>query len=506
MNELPEAPNAQVVVPEDPQEDHLRRLVTMWGVLSDLSFGDLLLYVPAGRGYMVRSQVRPATGQTLYKSDRVGSWAAGADRPHVERAWRSGAIEGGDLFVEELGVSVTVQAIPVRWRNRVVAVMTSEQAPTHRQPGELERTYQAIFERFVSMIAAGEFPYAPGPEDRVLSEPPRVGDGILLLDGDGRVVFASPNAVSALNRAGVEGSVMNTHLAEAGLDQLATRLAFRTRRPTSEEVAAGSVVIDLEVLPLLERQAVNGAVVFLRDVSEIRQLDLLLLSKDATIREIHHRVKNNLQTISSLLRLQGRRIAHPEADRAVNESVQRIQAIAVVYELLSREHRDDVELREIVAAIVRTMDQVTGAHVLIRLSGTAGRVPSDAATALAIVVNELIQTALDHAFPHLGEDDLPQPMVWVTLDREASSLRVEVVDNGIGVPEALDPAGGGLGLTIVSSLVTEELAGTIEIGPRQGEGAGLSGTRAQVEVEVADVAPGGKNDPTQELPILRLGG
>ena len=59
MNELPEAPNAQVVVPEDPQEDHLRRLVTMWGVLSDLSFGDLLLYVPAGRGYMVRSQVRP---------------------------------------------------------------------------------------------------------------------------------------------------------------------------------------------------------------------------------------------------------------------------------------------------------------------------------------------------------------------------------------------------------------------------------------------------------------
>ena len=108
MNELPEAPNAQVVVPEDPQEDHLRRLVTMWGVLSDLSFGDLLLYVPAGRGYMVRSQVRPATGQTLYKSDRVGSWAAGADRPHVERAWRSGAIEGGDLFVEELGVSVTV--------------------------------------------------------------------------------------------------------------------------------------------------------------------------------------------------------------------------------------------------------------------------------------------------------------------------------------------------------------------------------------------------------------
>ena len=512
LSEVPEAPGDQARVPSDPVEDHLRRLAVVWGVLSDLSFADLLLYVRAGKGYLVRSQVRPTTGQTIYESDLVGVWASAAERPLVDRAWRTGRIERGDLFVEELEDWVAVQATPVTWRGEVVAVMSSEQAPPpRRQPGELERVYQAIFGRLARMITAGSFPYPPGPEDRVPREPPRVGDGLILLDGDGRVEFASPNATSALNRAGVEGQMRSTHLAEAGLDQLATRLAFRTKRPTSEEVAVGPVVIDLEVLPLLVRAEVTGAVVFLRDVSEIRQLGLLLLSKDATIREIHHRVKNNLQTISSLLRLQGRRISQPEAIRAVQESVQRIQAISVVYELLSREHRDDVDLREIVAAIVRNMDQVTGAHVKIRLAGTAGRAPSDVATPLAIIVNELIQNALDHAFPNLGEEGQAQARVWGRLDRSGAELHMKVVDNGVGVDGSIDPSSGGLGLSIVSSLVTEELGGTIEIGPRRqawggGAEADEPGTRAVVVVEVPDLGAPSGDDPTQELPVMHLGG
>ena len=217
LSEVPEAPGDQARVPSDPVEDHLRRLAVVWGVLSDLSFADLLLYVRAGKGYLVRSQVRPTTGQTIYESDLVGVWASAAERPLVDRAWRTGRIERGDLFVEELEDWVAVQATPVTWRGEVVAVMSSEQAPPpRRQPGELERVYQAIFGRLARMITAGSFPYPPGPEDRVPREPPRVGDGLILLDGDGRVEFASPNATSALNRAGVEGQMRSTHLASAG--------------------------------------------------------------------------------------------------------------------------------------------------------------------------------------------------------------------------------------------------------------------------------------------------
>ena len=79
----------------------------------------------------------------------------------------------------------------------------------------------------------------------------------------------------------------------------------------------------------------TGAVVLLRDVSDLRRRDRLLVSKDATIREIHHRVKNNLQTISSLLRLHGRRLESHEARAALEESVRRIRSIALVHETLS---------------------------------------------------------------------------------------------------------------------------------------------------------------------------
>ena len=85
-------------------------------------------------------------------------------------------------------------------------------------------------------------------------------------------------------------------------------------------------------IPLVEGGSVVGGVLLVRDVSELRVRDRLLLSKDATIREIHHRVKNNLQTISSLLRLQSRRLTNEEAKAAVNESVRRIRTIALVHE------------------------------------------------------------------------------------------------------------------------------------------------------------------------------
>src|SRR5207302_67420 len=124
------------------------------------------------------------------------------------------------------------------------------------------------------------------------------------------------------------------------------------------------ITVLLRCLPLLDSslsgdesspvtQEVTGAVVLLRDISELRRRDRLLVSKDATIREIHHRVKNNLQTISSLLRLQGRRLESPEGRTALRESERRIRSIAIVHEILSREAGDQVPFDEIVRSLVR---------------------------------------------------------------------------------------------------------------------------------------------------------
>ena len=116
--------------------------------------------------------------------------------------------------------------------------------------------------------------------------------------------------MSALHRMGVSDVVEGRRLSELG-HRRRRRSTGRLRAgcPVTEEVERRpDVIVLMQCTPLLEQDTVTGAMVLLRDVTDLRRLDRLLLSKDAAIREVHHRVKNNLQTISSLLRLQARRL------------------------------------------------------------------------------------------------------------------------------------------------------------------------------------------------------
>jgi two-component sensor histidine kinase len=218
-------------------------------------------------------------------------------------------------------------------------------------------------------------------------------------------------------------------------------------------------------VPFVHDGRVTGAVLLMRDVTELRKRDRLLLSKDATIREIHHRVKNNLQTISSLLRLQARRLTHPEAIAAVGDSVRRIRTIALVHEALSREPGDDVTFLEIVRPLLRLAEeglQSADRPVHFTVQGDGGRIPASIATSLSVVLTELLQNAVDHGFPEGSAGGA----VIVQLANLGDELRILVVDDGRGVDPAfrLEDA-TGLGLSIVRTLVTTELDGTIVMRP-----------------------------------------
>jgi two-component system, sensor histidine kinase PdtaS len=358
--------------------------------------------------------------------------------------------------------------VPVRREGKVIGVLTREAAPSiGRQHGELERTYLDIFNRFARMIASGDFPYEDKDDT---AEAPRVGDGVLLVDPAGRVEYASPNAVSAFHRVGVHANAEGLRFGELGLDESAIRTAFHRRQPTVEEVERGNeVTVVFRCLPITDRGEVSGAVVLVRDISELRRRDRLLLSKDATIREIHHRVKNNLQTISSLLRLQGRRLASREAKAAIEESVRRIRSIALVHETLSHEAGDDVPFLEIVRPLVRMVEEglISPEHpIRFTIRGDAGNLPATVATPMAVAVTELLQNVVDHAYPD-GTDGSAN--VRVDLANDGQHLSVTVADDGIGPPERFSvEASTGLGLSIVRTLVTTELGGTIEFRPGDG--------------------------------------
>jgi hypothetical protein len=457
---------------------HLQRLVADWGMLADFCFADMLLHVRALEGpgdarWLVVDQVRPATAQTLHIRDWIGSWERDSDRPLLNEAYEGGEVIEGVVDIDGVAGPVQMTAIPVRHEGRVIAVLTREWSEQKgRQPGLLERTYLSIFARFASMISAGLFPFS-GRQGSITAAP-RVGDGAIVLDAGARVQFASPNAVSALHRVGITANVLGLGLAELGFNDAAVRSAFDRREPVLEESDQPSDITMLEYcIPILEHDqaapggiTVTGGVLLLRDVTELRRRDRLLLSKDATIREIHHRVKNNLQTISSLLRLQARRLTSDEAKAAVNESVRRIRTIALVHETLSREPGDDVAFIEIVRPLLRLAEegyQSPDRPVRFTVQGDGGKLPATIATPLSVVLTELLQNAVDHEFP-LGSTG---GQVKVVLANQAGTLRIRVIDDGLGVPADFEiSSANGLGLTIVRTLVTTELGGTIEM--RQG--------------------------------------
>ncbi len=441
--------------------NHLKQLVSEWGLLADLCFADLLLYVPSTDSeWLIVAQVRPATGQTLYLTDYVGV-PADNERPLLASAFETSEISEGEIAVDLLPEPARMLAIPVRYGNKPIAVLSREWSNrTGRQPGELERTYLGIFQRFAAMIAEGSFPFHGLVGDS--SAAPRVGDGVMVLDDEARVRYASPNAVSALHRVGISANAVGMRLAELGFNDSPVRLAYEDHMPVIEEFEqTPSVTLLTRCMPILAGGEVTGGVLLLRDVTEVRKRDKLLLSKDATIREIHHRVKNNLQTISSLLRLQGRRLESPEAKAAVAESVRRIRTIALVHETLSREPGDDVAFLEIVRPLLRLAEeglQSPDRPVRFTVQGDGGRLPSTIATPLSVVLTELLQNAVDHGFPEgsTGGD------VVVQLNPTDDQLNIRVINDGRGLDSRFElNKATGLGLSIVRTLVTTELAGTI---------------------------------------------
>lgn len=450
------------------QVAHLQSLVGEWGMLADLCFADLLLYVPRRDGdWLTIGQVRAATGQTLYLVDWVGTIANDTERPLLSNAYNTGGICEGDIVVEGIPDPCKMVAIPVRHRGTSIAVLTREWSPrSGRQPGQLERTYLEIFDRFARMITLGTFPFEGRVADSSVA--PRVGDGAIVLDADARVRYASPNATSALHRVGVSANAVGQTLAELGVMDSSVRQAYERMEPVVEEFEQTSdVTLLTRCIPIVDNvdghNEATGAVLLLRDVTELRRRDRLLLSKDATIREIHHRVKNNLQTISALLRLQGRRLESDEAKAAVAESVRRIRTIALVHETLSREPGEDVAFIEIVRPLVRLVEeslQSPDRPVKFVVHGDGGRLPANIATPLSVVLTELLQNSIDHGFPE-GEGG---GTVSVHLASTEGVLHITVVDDGRGLDETFDlSTQTGLGLSIVRTLVTTELAGTIDM-------------------------------------------
>ena len=286
------------------------------------------------------------------------------------------------------------------------------------------------------------------------------------------------------------------------IEESAVEWALATGRPVVEEVERRpDVMVLVHCIPLLSHGVVTGAMILLRDVTDVRRLDRLLLSKDAAIREVHHRVKNNLQTISSLLSLQARRVGdHGGWSPCTKRSAACAPSRWSTRSSCARPS-DQVPFAEIVSSLVQMAEDsvVSSQPIVISVHGDLGDVAADVATPLAVTVAELLQNAVEHTFDPdaAGGSDgaaglegaggaagfAPVGHVDLTLSGDETVLEVEVRDDGLGIPDGFDiEHTTSLGLSIVRDLVVSQLEGTISMTGLPASDGG--GTRVAISVPV----------------------
>ncbi|MBB4777147.1 sensor histidine kinase [Actinomadura livida] len=516
----------------------LHALVSDWQLLADLSFADLLLWVPlrssaalpaeaasrGGRGqrgaldtgatvpgWVAIAQMRPTTGPTAYPEDLVGKVVRTGRRGLIDVAWRERRIvrEGDPEWGS--GIPVREESIPVRRGAKILGVIQrSTNLSSARTPSRLELTYLQSASDLATMISEGRFP-VPGEEPNMVRSP-RVGDGLMRLDRSGRVTYASPNAQSAYRRLGYPADLVGESLGQITADlcdtgepmEEALSVVLSGRAPREVEVESRGSIMQLRTIPLVVGGTRIGAVVLCRDVTELRWRDRELLTKDATIREIHHRVKNNLQTVAALLRLQARRLQIPEGRAALDEAVRRVGSIAIVHETLSHTPDELIDFDDIADRVITMAAEVSTPETKVapKRTGSFGVLPAEVATPLAMALTELLQNALEHGlvnrfgtleviahrygegevrdrggvevwgeWPEAGDHESREAPAEDAAEPTGRRLVTTIADDGVGLPADFDVEGtDSLGLQIVRTLIVGELGGRLDFAPRPGGG------------------------------------
>jgi two-component sensor histidine kinase len=469
----------------------LHLLVGDWQLLADLAFADIVLWVPsADDSFVAVAHARPSSSATLFYRDFVGQGIKPEWKNQVVEAFESATIvdSATPTWYEE--TPTRVRAVPVLRRisptgkaisDAPVAVITRHTNLSEaRTPSRQELTFNDCANDLFAMIASGDFPDLGAPSGPRRGAP-RASDGLIRLDVDGIATFASPNALSAFNRMGFAGELEGESLAEVTTGLLHGRLVVDEslplvvtgRAPWRTDIEARGVTVSLRAIPLRDQGERLGAILLCRDVTEVRHQERELITKDATIREIHHRVKNNLQTVASLLRIQARRTHSDVARDALGQAMRRVAAIAVVHDTLSEGLNQNVDFNTVFDRVLLLIAEVASSHnttVRPTFKGTFGALPSEYATPLALALTELVTNAVEHGLA--GRED---GVVEIVAKRNDKMLSVKVRDNGVGLPEG--KVGSGLGTQIVRTLIQGELGGTIDWHTLVG-----SGTEVTIEI------------------------
>lgn len=466
----------------DSDRKWLHHLIMDWRVIADLSFSDLLLVVPDDEGRLViAAQCRSSTVISAYSEDVTGRTLDESLVYYANKAMSECSYVRIENIRRLNGIERYGVMTPVKHGNRILGVVMRESGVDRLSAnGRFESESILVGRILFRMIGQGSFP-AEDMSSRSNRYDLRVSDGFVTLSAEGVIEYSSPNAVTCFRHLGHEGVIDGLYLSDIVTNYMQPGASFPDTLPVA---LSGKVMIDSEVntedaclsfisFPLYDYGTRIGAVVVVGDITERRNAEKLLETKDASISEVHHRVKNNLQAVSSLLRLQARRTDNEEVRRQLKEAQRRVETIATVHEGLSQTGDEMVNFDKVISNILNMSVNLSSSpnqKINVSYEGSFGLLPAQDATPLSLILTELTVNCVEHGFENLDTGN-----IIVSAYRVGKSLTVVIEDDGIGIEEektneALKSKDSGLGTQIINTFVKNDFNGSIKWQPREGGG------------------------------------
>ena len=259
---------------------------------------------------------------------------------------------------------------------------------------------------------------------------------------------------------GYKDDILGAKFNNIVLNNIVFKDVLSDKAPSSVDINIAKMSLNVDYYLIKESKDVKNVVLFMKDLTEIKEKEKELILKSVAIKEIHHRVKNNLQTIASLLRIQARKNGDEAVKTALHESISRILSIAVTHEILAQNGLDDLKIKEMFSKILKNSIRASiGENLDLKtsISGDDFKINSDKATSIALIANELVQNSITHGF-----SGRPSGNIEIIVKQGKIKSKVTITDNGVGF-KSKDIKNGSLGLQIVKSLVKEKLFGNLDI-------------------------------------------
>lgn len=420
--------------------------------LANLEDADIFVDCPGADGdAIVVAEAKPESVPSSYKKTVVGLLAKPENEPAVARTFKLGVATKQMKAVTQERTHVIQTVEPIKNGDRVIGVLIREKRPDEqRTVSERLHFSNQSYERMAHVITQMV------DENNWLPE--CIDEALILVGPDGVITFRNSLARELYTRLGFVEDILGQKYENIRLNDDSDEAGDTMDGYSAVETLVGQYSLAIRRIQIGSSDIDFALIV--RDITNLREQEKQLILKSVAIKEMHHRVKNNLQTIASLLRLQIRRTDREETRQVLVESMNRILSIAATHELLAQSGVDQVMIGEVIANIKSNAVRYFARphfEVSITLEGDDFEVDSDIATSVALIINELLQNSLKYAFPHKNSGE-----VRIVITAGELYSRIEVIDNGCGFDvEKID--NDRLGLSIVQTLVKDKLRGRLTL-------------------------------------------